>query len=258
MGTITGGQTSTAGATLDPVSQVEESNKKIAELGTKISEETTKQSTAASASTKVDEINSALTTRMKKRPASTTPAAGSCAEFTNNFVQLLDLLQALSDDDLDQVKTLVTFFTNTLPNIPCTSTEKNTIKNDNAAKVTAAQAGVDTYKKEKDVIILGYHEEEEKEKEKIDNANQQLASMGKSTIAASTLGYTAPPSPPTNGAATSAAGPTEGSSAPAASEPTDGSATPGSSGPTEGSSAPGSSGPSEGSTAPGSNVPTEG
>merc|ERR1712130_972126 len=162
------GQTSTAGTTSDPEDVIAQANAKIAELDNKISEETTRKSTAASASTKVDEINSALTTRMKRQAASTTPAAGSCAEFTNNFVQLLDLLQALSDDDLDQVKILVTFFTNTLPNIPCTSTEKTTIKNDNAAKVTSAQAGVDTYKNEKDIIIIGYHEEVKKEKEKID------------------------------------------------------------------------------------------
>ena len=267
----TEGPTSTAGTTLNPETLIAEANKKIDELNNKINEETTKQSTAASASTKVDEINSALSTgttpagRMKRQAASTTPAAGSCEEFTNNFVQLLDLLQALSDDDLDQVKTLVTFFTNALPNIPCTSTEKNTIKNDNAAKVTAAQAGVDTYKKEKDTIILGYHEEVEKENEKIDNANIQLASMGRPTIAATTLEFTPPPTPPTNGAATSAAGPTEGSTAPGSNGPTEGSTSPGSNGPTEGSSgpteglsAPGSSGPTEGSSAPGSSGPTEG
>merc|ERR1712227_660032 len=241
------GQTSTAGTTSDPEDVIAQANAKIAELDNKISEETTKKSTAASASTKVDEINSALSTRIKRQAASTTPAAGSCAEFTYNFVQLLDLLQALSDDDLDQVKILVTFFTTTLPNIPCTSTEKTTIKNDNAAKVTAAQAGVDTYKNEKDIIIIGYHEEVKKEKEKIDNANEILATMGSPTIAASTVGFTSPEYPPTNGAATSTApgssGPTEGSSAPGSSGPSDGSTAPGSSGPTEGSSAPGSSDP---------------
>merc|ERR1712227_403518 len=241
------GQTSTAGTTSDPEDVIAQANAKIAELDNKISEETTKKSTAASASTKVDEINSALSTRIKRQAASTTPAAGSCAEFTYNFVQLLDLLQALSDDDLDQVKILVTFFTTTLPNIPCTSTEKTTIKNDNAAKVTAAQAGVDTYKNEKDIIIIGYHEEVKKEKEKIDNANEILATMGSPTIAASTVGFTSPEYPPTNGAATSAA--------PGSSGPTDGSTAPGSSGPTEGSSAPGSSGPTDGSTAPSSTAP---
>merc|ERR1712130_1089097 len=67
------GQTSTAGTTSDPEDVIVQANAKIAELDNKISEETTKKSTAASASTKVDEINSALTTRMKRQAASTTP-----------------------------------------------------------------------------------------------------------------------------------------------------------------------------------------
>merc|ERR1712227_609298 len=248
--TSSGGPTSTGGPTSSqsPQQIAEDANTKITELGTKIGEEQSKQNTATSASDKVDEINNALTSsttpagRFKRQAASTTPAAGSCAEFNNNFVQLLSLLKDLSDDMIDDITSLVSFFATSLPNVDtiCTAAEKTQIKTENAAASTEAKNKVVTYKEEKDQVINGYRDEIKVQEDKLEVANQQLASLGQPTIAAATIPYTFAPE-------TSSAAPGGSSAAPGGSS----AAPDGSSAPPQGSSsaAPGgSSPPPEGSS----------
>ena len=121
--------TQTAGSTLDPVSQINTSKKKIEDANTEIVEENNKSEAASSASSAVDSIaralegsatTSASSGRVKRQSESSiAPIAGvsTCLQFDENFKTLLDNLKELDDDKIPLINELVRVLSVHLPNV---------------------------------------------------------------------------------------------------------------------------------------------
>ena len=196
--------TPTVGSTLDPVSQINTSKKKIEDANTEIVEENNKSEAASSASSAVDSIASALegsatTTaisgRVKRQSESfIAPLAvvSTCLQFDENFRTLLDNLKELDDDKIPLINELVGVLSVHLPNVAiCNAAEKAAIKAETASDVQTAKNKTDEYREKKEVKIKSLVELVEEEILLIESSNQILVNFGSTTIPPPTIPHVA-------------------------------------------------------------------
>ena len=195
-GSTTPGGSTSQGSTMDPVSQINAANQAIAAKNAEIGAATENQNAANSASAAVDSVNSALSTRRNRRQAASTtvgPVTG-CTDFSTKYNALLDALAALSDDNIDTVKQLVTVLTAAVSDgVPCSTEEKTALQSSTSSKVTASKAAASTYAAAKATQIATLHAEVQAQQDLITAANNALVSSGQTTIAAATIAYTQAP-----------------------------------------------------------------
>merc|ERR1712223_1355926 len=196
-GSTTPGGSTSQGSTMAPVSQINAANQAIAAKNAEIGAATENQDAANSASAAVDSVNSALSTRRHRRQAASTTVGpvSDCADFSTKYNALLDALAALSDDNIDTVKQLVTVLTAALSGsgVPCNSAEKTALQSSTSSKVTASKAAASTYAAAKATQIATLHAEVQAQQDLITAANNALVSSGQTTIAAATIAYTQAP-----------------------------------------------------------------
>ena len=191
--------TTTVGSTLDPVSQITSSKKKIDDANREIVEENKKSEAASSASSAVDSIANALegsptTTipgRSKRESESTIAPLASvstCLEFEENFKTLLNNLKEVTDDKILLINELVRVLSVHLPNVViCNATEKAAIKTQTESDVQTAKSKVDEYKEKKVEKIKVLVVLVEEELLIIETSNQVLVDTGSTTIPPPTI-----------------------------------------------------------------------
>ena len=196
--------TPTSGSTLDPVSQINTSKKKIEDANTEIVEENNKSEAASSASSAVDSIaralegsatTSASSGRVKRQSESSiAPIAGvsTCLQFDENFKTLLDNLKELDDDKIPLINELVRVLSVHLPNVAiCNAAEKAAIKAETASDVQTAKNKTDEYREDKKDKIKSLVELIEVELLLIESSNQVLVNYGSTTIPPPTVHHVA-------------------------------------------------------------------
>ena len=185
-------------------SRINAANEAIAEANEKHEQATTNANTASDASDAVDNIHSSLSTgttttvssgRVKRQSETTTISPiTDCANFESRYHEFLDNLKELHDDKISYTKQLVTLLTKAVEDgIPCTDEEKASVKSNTEHKVADAKSKASEYKVAKEVeqqeaiaAVQAHHAT-------IKESNEALASLGQSTIALVTSGFTVPP-----------------------------------------------------------------
>ena len=194
---------STAGSTLNPTDTINAANEAITKANEDHAKATEDANTASEASNAVDTIQAALgpssTTvgRIKRQASTTVSPVSGCEDFSSKYSSLLEELTQLSDNNIDLIKQLVTVLTAAIP-VPCTETEKETLKDSTDSKVSAAKAKATEFKEEKEKKIEEYVQIVKDANQQIDEANNQLISMGSPTIPAATASFTVPTDPATS------------------------------------------------------------
>ena len=97
----------------------------------------------------------------------------------------LEELAKVSDDNIGLIKQLVSVLTAALP-VPCTDTEKETLKTSTESKVSAAKAKATEFKEEKEKMIEEFVQIVIEANKQIEEANNQLVANGAPTIPAVT------------------------------------------------------------------------
>ena len=214
---------STAGSTLNPTDTINAANDAINKANEEHAKATEDINTANAASNAVYTIQSALSPssakvsgRIKIQASKTVGHVSGCSDFSTKYNSLLDKLAILSDDNIGMIKELVTVLTAELP-VPCTNTEKETLKTSTESKVSTAKAKATEFKEEKEKKIEEFVQIVKEANQQIQEANNQLVAIGAQTIPAATVSFTIPTDPPTSQQPDSSTGPQtspEGSTGP--------------------------------------------
>lgn len=215
--------TSTAGSTLNPTDIINAANDAINKANEDYAKATEDINTANAAIIACDMIQSALSPssakvsgRIKIRASKSVGLVSGCSDFSTKYNSLLEGLDILTDDNIGLIKQLVTVLTAALP-VPCTDTEKETLKTSTESKVSAAKAKAQDFKEEKEQKIEEFVQIVKESNQQIQEANNQLVAIGAQTIPVATVSFTIPTDPPTSQQQESSTGPQtspEGSTGP--------------------------------------------
>merc|ERR1711936_1491850 len=183
---------STAGSTLSPEDTIDAANAAITQASADHTRATENSNTASEASSAVDDIQSSLSTRIKRQSESTTVGPVSdCNDFGSKYNLLLDELSNFSDNNVGLIKQLVAVLKSVVT-IPCTQSEKSSLKSTTASKVDSAKSKASSYKAEKEKEKDDAVKRVQAAQAQIVSSNQLLLDAGKQTKAPVTPSFTIP------------------------------------------------------------------
>merc|ERR1711953_1451451 len=183
---------STAGSTLSPEDTIDAANAAITQASADHTRATENSNTASEASSAVDDIQSSLSTRIKRQSESTTVGPVSdCNDFGSKYNLLLDELSNFSDNNVGLIKQLVAVLKSVVT-IPCTQSEKSSLKSTTASKVDSAKSKASSYKAEKEKEKEDAVKRVQAAQAQIVSSNQLLLDAGKQTKAPVTPSFTIP------------------------------------------------------------------
>merc|ERR1711953_1267111 len=183
---------STAGSTLSPEDTIDAANAAITQASADHTRATENSNTASEASSAVDDIQSSLGTRIKRQSESTTVGPVSdCNDFGSKYNLLLDELSNFSDNNVGLIKQLVAVLKSVVT-IPCTQSEKSSLKSTTASKVDSAKSKASSYKAEKEKEKEDAVKRVQAAQAQIVSSNQLLLDAGKQTKAPVTPSFTIP------------------------------------------------------------------
>merc|ERR1711953_87357 len=183
---------STAGSTLSPEDTIDAANAAITQASADHTRATENSNTASEASSAVDDIQSSLGTRIKRQSESTTVGPVSdCNDFGSKYNLLLDELSNFSDNNVGLIKQLVAVLKSVVT-IPCTQSEKSSLKSTTASKVDSAKSKASSYKAEKEKEKEDAVKRVQAAQAQIVSLNQLLLDAGKQTKAPVTPSFTIP------------------------------------------------------------------
>merc|ERR1712001_478147 len=113
------------------------------------------------------------------------------ADFGSKYNQLLTELSSFSDSNAGLIKQLVTVLKNVVT-IPCSESEKSSLKASTDTKVAAAKSKASSYKAEKEAEKKELVKKVQQAQADIAQANNDLINANKPTVAAVTAAFSVP------------------------------------------------------------------